>query len=159
MNNSDARRLIDAVNRAVIKYRGIYAEWAKRYGISYNELLILYTIRDYGSCTQKQICDSYLLPRQTMNYAFAGMKKRGLIAVDTGKASGREKAFAFTEAGDEYAKHVLKSLDKAEKRAAEKMGEEKMLFMTESVLEYDRLLSEGIFDDSQNISENEEEND
>ena len=55
------QQLFDGINRAIIKFRGIYSEWSNRPGISYNEMLVLYTIRESGFCTQKQICDNYLL--------------------------------------------------------------------------------------------------
>lgn len=69
--DQQTKALWDQITRAIIKYRGIYAAWSKKHGISYNEMLVFYTIRDDGFCTQKQICDSYLLPRQTINHANA----------------------------------------------------------------------------------------
>ena len=65
--NKESLKAVNDINRAIIKARGIYSEWSARHGISYHEMLVLYTIREFGFCTQKQICDSYLLPRQTMN--------------------------------------------------------------------------------------------
>lgn len=62
----DMISLLEEVNTSVIQLRGVYAAWSKKHGISYHEMLVLYSIRDTGFCTQKQLCDSYLLPRQTM---------------------------------------------------------------------------------------------
>lgn len=60
--DSQNRKLHNSVNHAIIKCRGVYSQWAKRTGVNYNRMLVFYTIRDYGYCTQKQMCDQYLLP-------------------------------------------------------------------------------------------------
>ncbi len=44
--NSQTLKLLQDVNRAIIKFRGVYSAWSKKHGISYNEMLVLYTIRD-----------------------------------------------------------------------------------------------------------------
>ena len=36
------------INCAIIKFRGVYSLWSKKHGISYNEMLVFYTIRDQG---------------------------------------------------------------------------------------------------------------
>ena len=72
------RQWLDTINRAIVQFRGIYSAWSASHGISYNEMLVLYTIRDQGYCTQKQICDSYLLPRQTINHVIAAMRQAGI---------------------------------------------------------------------------------
>lgn len=44
------------------------------YNISYNEMLVLYTLREFDFCTQKQIYDSYMLTRQAMSYTNSFMR-------------------------------------------------------------------------------------
>ena len=73
------QKLYDQVNQAIIRCRGVYSMWAKNNNVSYNRMLVLYTIREFGFCTQKQICDSYLLPRQTVNHVISEMKKDGIL--------------------------------------------------------------------------------
>ena len=62
-------------------------------------MLVLYTIREFGFCTQKQICDSYLLPRQTVNHVISEMKKDGILVADLEKSTGKEKALVLTPEG------------------------------------------------------------
>ena len=76
------QKLYDQVNQAIIRCRGVYSMWAKNNNVSYNRMLVLYTIREFGFCTQKQICDSYLLPRQTVNHVISEMKKDGILVAD-----------------------------------------------------------------------------
>ena len=132
--------LLNDVNRAIIKFRGIYSKWSKLHGISYHEMLVLYTIREKGFCTQKQICDSYILPRQTMNNVITGMRKNGLLKLSGEYSKGREKAFVLSEKGEDYAMPFLASLDTVETEAVKLLGAEKLRALTELLLEYDEAL-------------------
>lgn len=141
---NQALDLLSDINRAIIKFRGIYSAWSKKHGISYNELLVLYTIRDNGFCTQKQICDSYLLPRQTMNHVIADMRKRGLIEISPENCAGHEKAFVLSEEGEIYAAPLLDSLNRIETQAIELIGYEKMCEMAEAVMTFDNALNKAM---------------
>ena len=129
------------INHAIIKFRGVYAAWSKKHEISYNEMLVFYTIRDNGFCTQKQICDSYLLPRQTMNHVFAKLCADGIIEVSAEYSAGREKAFVLTERGQAYAEPLTASLNLVEEKAIELMGTERIQAMTRLVQEFDFALN------------------
>ena len=39
-------QIINASNHSIIKLRGVYADWSRRHNINYNEMLVLYTIRE-----------------------------------------------------------------------------------------------------------------
>lgn len=150
--DKEALRLLGDMNQAIIKFRGVYSAWSKKHNISYNEMLVLYTIRDNGFCTQKQICESYLLPRQTMNYVMNDMRARGLLAVsrdnDLTHRAGREKRFVLTEKGKEYAGPLLDSLTKIERQAVERIGREHLRAMADSVLTYSAALQAAIEEDT-----------
>ena len=134
-------KLLNDINNAIIKFRGIYSAWSYEHGISYNEMLVLYTIREQGFCTQKQICDSYLLPRQTMNHVFMGLREQGILQYSKENSVGKEKAYILSERGKEYASPFLESLDVVETRAIELLGEEKIEMLTGLLLEYDAALN------------------
>ncbi len=136
--------LLNEVNRAVIRLRGIYSSWSLSHNISYNEMLVLYTIREYGYCTQKQICDNYLLPRQTMNHVIAVMRQKGLLEINADYCTGREKAFVLTEKGKSYAAPFLKSLNEVEIRAVELLGRENLESVTFLINEYTHSLNQAL---------------
>lgn len=136
--------LLNNLNRAVIKFRGIYSLWSGAHGISYNEMLVFYTIREHGFCTQKQICDSYLLPRQTINHVIAGLRENGLLQYSAEHSKGREKAFVLSAKGQAYAEPFLASLEDVESRALEKLGADKLRTLTALLLEYDQALKEAL---------------
>ena len=137
----EMQKLHDAVNQGIIQCRGVYAAWAKAHGISYHRLLVLCTVRECGGCTQKQICDRYLLPRQTMHNTINGMRAEGLLAESQEYSQGREKGFVLTGKGSAYAAPLLRDLGEMEERAGRRMGAEKIRRMTELVQEYDRELA------------------
>ena len=139
--DQQTKELWDQINRGIIKFRGVYAAWSKKHEISYNEMLVFYTIRDNGFCTQKQICDSYLLPRQTMNHVFAKLCADGIIEVSSEYSSGREKAFVLTDRGRTYAAPLIDSLNRVEEKATQRMGKERIRAMTELVQEFDLALT------------------
>ena len=138
--NQSLLRLLNDVNGAIIKIRGLYSSWSLAQGISYNEMLVLYTIREHGFCTQKQICDSYLLPRQTMNNVIAGMQKSGLLALSPKDCRGREKAFVLTAAGKEKLQPVIASLNDFESKAIHLLGDEKLRTLADLMLAYGQVL-------------------
>ena len=64
MNVMNARLFarLTEINQSVIRFRGLYSLWSSAHGISYNEMLLLYALREKGYCTQKSLCESYRLP-------------------------------------------------------------------------------------------------
>lgn len=143
----EIQQLLNDVNRAIIKFRGVYSTWSKKHGISYNEMLVLYTIRDNGFCTQKQICESYLLPKQTVNHVIGTMLDDGVLCNSPENSTRREKAFVFTEKGKEYAAPLLASIGKVEEKAVKAMGVRKIRQMTALVCEYDNVLNDALDED------------
>lgn len=147
--DQESLNLLAEINRAIIQFRGLYAAWAKDHGLSYHELLVLYTIRDQGFCTQKQICDCYLLPRQTMNHVILEMRKRGLLELSPEHCTGREKAFVLTESGTQYAAPLLEELDRLEMQALNETGRENIRSMIHAVFSYDQALERAMTADSE----------
>lgn len=144
----EIQQLLNDVNRAIIKFRGVYSSWSKKHGISYNEMLVLYTIRDNGFCTQKHICDSYLLPKQTVNHVISSMLNAGLLCDSPEHTSGREKAFILSDKGRSYAAPLLASLGEVEEKAVEAMGVRKLRQMTALICEYDTVLTKTLEEDN-----------
>ena len=138
------QKLFDNVNRAIIKFRAIYFEWSRRHNISYHEMLVLYTIRENGYCTQKQICDNYLLPKQTIHNIISNMRENGILIYNESLSVGREKVFVLSEKGREYAAPFLESLDLVESGAMEILGKEKLNKLIELLLEYDMALNKAL---------------
>ncbi len=142
--NDNSIKLLSEINRAIIKYRGVYSGIAKKQGISYNELLVLYTIRDNGFCTQKQICDSYLLPRQTINNVISDMRKKELLEISPKHCVAREKAFILTKKGKSYATPLINAITEIEIKAAKSLGEENIKCLLSTLQNFDEALQHNI---------------
>lgn len=136
--------LINELNGAIVKFRGYYSAWSARQGMSYHELLICYSIREYGVCTQKQICDSYLLPKQTIHHVFGKLRNAGILQQLPVKTADREKVFVLTEMGKEYFSDFIVQLDAAETAAFEKVGQDKLQKLRDLFLEYDSALKDAL---------------
>ncbi len=144
MMDKHTLQLLNDVNRAIIKFRGIYSAWSSEHNISYHEMLVFYTIREKGFCTQKQICDSYILPRQTMNNVITALRRDGILEISEEDSAGREKAFVLTEKGADYAQPLMDAMNTVESRAVELLGSEKLETLTALMLEYDQALNRAL---------------
>ena len=107
-------------------------------------MLVIYTIRENGYCTQKQICDNYLLPKQTIHNIISNMRENGILIYDESLSVSREKVFVLSEKGREYAAPFLESLDLVESGAMEILGKEKLNKLIELLLEYDMALNKAL---------------
>ncbi|MBE6879188.1 MAG: winged helix-turn-helix transcriptional regulator [Ruminococcaceae bacterium] len=142
--NKQTERILNHLDCSVHQYRGVYCYWAKKYGVSYNEMLVLYVLREYGFCTQKQVCDRYLVPRQTINNVIARLRNDGLLEVSPSLNIGREKAFVLTKKGSAHFSDFITSMNTVEETAVELLGEDKMLLMTQLIGEYNSILKKSV---------------
>lgn len=143
MDNQTIHQLTE-LNRSIIQFRGLYSSWSSKHNISYNEMLVLYTIHEKSFCTQKQICDSYLLPRQTINHVIAQLRNEGILEISREHSVGREKAFVLTEKGKCYAQPLMEAMDRFESRSIELLGHDKLEMLTTLMLEYGQALSQAL---------------
>ena len=62
------------------KMDDVYDHWAKARGISYTELLFLYTLWETDRpITQRDLCQRWHLPKQTVNSILHALAKREII--------------------------------------------------------------------------------
>ena len=138
--NLQAMAALAAANQAIIQYRGIYARWTALHRINYHEMLVLYTIRDSGFCTQKQISEDFHLPPQTVHNVISRMRREGILQVSPELQRGREKALILTEKGREYARPMLEEITAFEDTAIANLGLNQLLAMTQLVEQFNQAL-------------------
>lgn len=102
----------------------IYDDYARKSGISYNSLYILNAIQQIKGCTQKQICEKTLLPKQTVNNVVTAFYKSGYIELREFPENRRIKTIHLTEKGEEYADELIPHIHQADKVAMESLTEE-----------------------------------
>lgn len=138
------REEIKLVNIALSGTLELYKIWAKRHQLNYNALVILYTLKDYKECTQKQICDWWALPKQTVHGILLDFEKKGYITITANAENKRERLLAFTESGEIFAASVLDKLHQMEESAMHRLGEEKRKQLIDSNTKYYELLKEEV---------------
>lgn len=136
----DIIELIEQFNIAIIQLRGVYSQWSKVYGISYNETLVIYTLRSQGYCIQKEISDRYLIPRQTIHNVIKQMMNNALLKTDKEKNVGRQKAYVLTEKGKQELQPLMDSLTQYEIDAANQIGITQFKEMNQMLLTYHKAL-------------------
>ena len=139
LNNS----LID-FNMYINQIRGSWVQLAKKFNINYHEMLLLYHLYRHGSCTQKLICEYYLLPKQTVNNIVMEMKERQFIEMGFAENNRKEKVLVLTAAGEEYISQLVSSMNRVEEDMAEKMGEENLSALANLLVDYSDIIKEEI---------------
>ena len=120
-----------------------YEAWAKARGLSLNELTVLEVLcESTGDCTQKKICEEWLLPKQTVNMILKGFVEKGYVTLRPMERDKRSKALCLTAAGRAYADAVLSELQEMELYAAKRMGLARMRRMNEICEEFLPLFKE-----------------
>ena len=136
----ELRSQIKLINASFSDTLDLYRVWAKRNGISYNALLVLYTLDDYGVCTQKQICGWWDLPKQTVHGILLDFEKRGYLSASANDSNKRERLITFTAAGRCFADSILVKLHRMEERAMQNLGVQRRQQLIACNEDYYRLL-------------------
>lgn len=140
----EIREQIKLVNIALSGTLDLYRIWAKKHELNYNALVVLYTLNDYKICTQKQICDWWALPKQTVHGILADFEKKGYISITANAENKRERLITFTDHGKKFASSILEQLYTMEENAMYKLGDEKRKQLIDSNTTYYELLKEEI---------------
>lgn len=138
------REQIKLVNSAISGTLDLYRIWAKKNHLNYNALVILYTLDDYGTCTQTQICKWWALPKQTVHGILSDFEKQGYLTISVSTENKRERLVTFTKEGRSYASSILSRLYEMEESAMEKLGEEQREQLIRCNTAYFELLKEEI---------------
>lgn len=135
---------IKLVNIALSGTLDLYRIWAKKHQLNYNALVILYTLNDYKICTQKQICDWWALPKQTVHGILLDFEKKGYISITANEENKRERLITFMDDGRKFASSIIDKLHQMEENAMYKLGDEKRKQLIDSNIKYYELLKEEI---------------
>ena len=106
---------------------GFYAEYAKKFDVKENLLWILYALNDGGQHSQKEICDSWDLPRSTVNTIMKELETDGYVSLSQIKGEKRELNVSLTDKGQKYAEELLAELYEIEKRVYTLFAESDLL--------------------------------
>ncbi len=108
------RRLTAAAN----KIDGAYYLCAKKMGIKENTLALLYALDDGQPHTQKEIAETWLIPKTTINTAVKELMSAGYVTLAPASHT-REKTIVLTDAGRAYTTQMVGHITAAERQALE----------------------------------------
>ena len=121
----------------------LYEDWAKKRGISYFELLTILSVTEAQSpCTQKDICDQWILPKQTVNSVLANLVKRGWVRLSPSPKDRRNKEILLTGEGKIAAAKIAGDLQEKENAVWLKLGKKRADEMLENTAIYNQFFKE-----------------
>lgn len=104
-------------NRMFRAYDGIYSTAARKFDIPELSLWIIYGIRQLPDCTQKDIADFVMQPRQSVNSAVKRLMVDGYVCSEPLADDRRAKVLHLTDKGEELASRTADFIIEAEERA------------------------------------------
>lgn len=113
---------IRQMNYAVNSTVSAYTIWAKKRGLSYNSLIMLYYLEENERCTQTQICEAMQLPKSTVHSILQDFIQKGYMELEAKSENKKEKSICLTDKGKKFVRAVLEELHAMEARAMEKLG-------------------------------------
>lgn len=99
-----------------------FIDYAKMQSVILSELQILYSLYTHEKCTQKQICDEWSLPKQTVNTICKTLMQKELIQFIHHTGDKREKWLSLTTAGEKYAMPIILPLLNIEYATEQQFG-------------------------------------
>ncbi len=112
----------EAITVATSKTMSLYGKLARKHGLNYNSLMVLYAMEGTESCTQKDICEKWMLPKTTVCNILSDFRQKGYVIFLEESDDKREKKIQLTEAGKAFSQSILENLHQTEYRAMHKMG-------------------------------------
>ncbi|KMK51864.1 MarR family transcriptional regulator [[Actinobacillus] muris] len=102
----------------------IYAQWAKQYDLTLNELHFLYHIGRYGQSSPTAIGDKWSLPKQTVTSVCKRLDERGFLQFLSDPQDKRSKLIGLTAKGQYFTQPLIERLTAAECAVAAAFGTE-----------------------------------
>lgn len=86
-------------------------------------LFTLCALHEYtDGCTQKQICEEWVMPKQTVSTILKAMEHAGYVFHSPSATDGRSKIIRLTDAGKAYVSPIVNTLLNAERHTLAQMG-------------------------------------
>ncbi len=114
---SDVQSQIVQFNRIFKRYDELYRKAARNFDMPELALWIVYAVRENPVCTQKDIVDLLLQPKQSIHSALKTLEKEGYVALEFAQNNRRNKYIHLTEKGIALAENTADKIVCAEKLA------------------------------------------
>lgn len=123
----------------------VYSRLARKLGISYYSLLTLHALWEYREhCSQKLICERWVLPKQTVNSILKEFEHQGYITFREMAEDRRNKQILLTDRGDRFARRIIGALFAVEENVMRRFSDERRAAMIADNRAYLEFLKEGM---------------
>ena len=120
------------------EWNASYEEYAKSVGLSFTSLSILSAVYGMENCTQKKLCESCFLPKQTVNAAITAFYKSGWIRLEELPEDRRNKTIHFTDTGLKEAEKILSKIRESEENSMKALSNEERSILLSATKRYIR---------------------
>ncbi len=143
---NEVKEQIALLNSAMSRVLNVYENLAKKHGLNYNSLMVLYTMYEVDVCTQKTVSQRWLIPKQTVHSILKEFEKKGYIYFEPYPNNKREKILKLTPEGRLFADSVLEKVNYIEEKTMENLGDKTRSSLVESTMahceEFERIFKE-----------------
>lgn len=115
--DSNVQNQIVKFNCLFKQYDDIYRSVAKKFDMPELALWILYTLREKDKCTQKDLVDMLLHPKQSIHSALRTLVKDGYVVLECPETNRKSKYIHMTKKGIALAEDTADKIVCAENRA------------------------------------------
>ncbi|MCL2168758.1 MAG: MarR family winged helix-turn-helix transcriptional regulator [Defluviitaleaceae bacterium] len=103
----DADIALGAVGAGASRLTGLYTKFAQKHGMTYGTIQVYYALKLNRPVTQKQICELYEIPKQTVNGVIRQLRCDGYITLSASGEDRREKEITLTQSGEAHVDSTL----------------------------------------------------
>ena len=107
-------------NALWIETNQLYETWARQRGMSLYELLVILSIVEAdGTVLQKDICQRFAIPKQTVNAIIKTLTDKGWLELKVSEQDRRSRKLSLTPEGSAQAAQIAQALQEHEAQAAQ----------------------------------------
>lgn len=122
----------------------IYASLASQYGLTLNELHVLYYIGSNGPSSPNEIGKKWVLPKQTITSIGNKLAKKDYLSFSPDPIDKRSKRISLTDSGEKFVRPLIESITQSELKTSREFGEEKFASLLKQLSQLQNLLAHNI---------------
>lgn len=119
----------DKLSKKISMIDAVIEAWVEKLGLGYNHYAVLYALAAADAqnqpCTQKQIADEWLIPKQTVFNICKDYKEKGWITFSESTTDKRERIMHLTASGKAQALPVWQATRQLSEKTFAQFGAEK----------------------------------
>lgn len=110
-------------NALWIETNQLYETWARQRGMSLHELLVILSIVEAdGTVLQKDICQRFVIPKQTVNAIIKTLTDKGWLELKVSEQDRRSRNLCLTPVGSAQAAQIARALQEHEAQVWLRLG-------------------------------------